>query len=65
MKYVYQIQVRKTINMLKIKPYVKKKYVYRSVCKLRFGCIFKCISWLNDTFFGGERRSFLKDGVKT
>ncbi len=27
--------------------------------------IFKCISWLNGSFFGGEHRSFLKDGVKT
>ncbi len=27
--------------------------------------IFKCISWLNGLFFGGEHRGFLKEGVKT
>jgi hypothetical protein len=27
--------------------------------------IFKCISWLNGSFFGGEDQSFLKQGVKT
>jgi hypothetical protein len=26
--------------------------------------IFKCISWLNGSFFGGDDRSFVKDGVK-
>ncbi len=27
--------------------------------------IFKCISWLNGSSFGGVHRSFLKEGVKT
>jgi hypothetical protein len=27
--------------------------------------IFKCISWLNGSFFGGDHRGFLKEGVKT
>ncbi len=27
--------------------------------------IFKCTSWLNGSFFGGDDRGFLKDGVKT
>jgi hypothetical protein len=27
--------------------------------------IFKCISWLNGSFFGGDDRGFLKEGVKT
>jgi hypothetical protein len=27
--------------------------------------ILKCISWLNGSFFGGEHRGFLKEGVKT
>ncbi len=27
--------------------------------------IFKCISWLNGLFFGGDYRGFLKEGVKT
>jgi hypothetical protein len=26
--------------------------------------IFKCISWLNSSFFGSDDRRFLKDGVK-
>jgi hypothetical protein len=28
-------------------------------------CIFKSISWLNGSFFGGDDRGFLKEGVKT
>ncbi len=27
--------------------------------------VFKCISWLKGSFFGGEHRGFLKKGVKT
>ncbi len=27
--------------------------------------IFKCISWLNGSFFGGEQRGCLNEGVKT
>jgi hypothetical protein len=27
--------------------------------------IFKCISWLNGSVFGGDDRGFLKEGVKT
>ncbi len=27
--------------------------------------IFECISWLNGSFFGGDDRGFLKEGVKT
>jgi hypothetical protein len=27
-------------------------------------CIFKCMSWLNDSFFGDDDRAFLKEGVK-
>ncbi len=27
--------------------------------------IFNCISWLNGSFFGGDDRSFLREGVKT
>jgi hypothetical protein len=32
--------------------------------RLRSG-IFKCISWLNGPYFGGDDQSFLKEGVKT
>ncbi len=27
-------------------------------------CIFKCISWLNGLYFGGDERDFLKEGLK-
>jgi hypothetical protein len=27
--------------------------------------IFKCISWLNGSFFGDDDQGFMKDGVKT
>jgi hypothetical protein len=26
--------------------------------------IFKCISWLNGSFFGGDNRGFLQEGAK-
>jgi hypothetical protein len=37
--------------------------IWKSIPQLKSG-IFKCFSWLNGSFFAGNDRGFLKEGVK-